>query len=127
MSPRATLAAALAALTLSGIAPSGAMVLCISADGCADLEPAAPWSSRCVASACDDAHRDGGAPRACHDVPVLQHTLPSASAAAAALVPALAVLPAALAPPGARRLPPPRAGDPPPPRAYDPRLVVLQL
>lgn len=126
MSSRAVLAAALAVLMLSGLMPGGAQVLCIAADGCAALEPAAPGSTRCLASHCDDAHR-GERGDACRDVPVLQHALPSAPAAPALLGPALPILPVAMAAPDGRaHLIPPQVTAPPA-RDYDPRRVVLQL
>ncbi|MDX2167736.1 MAG: hypothetical protein SF182_11755 [Deltaproteobacteria bacterium] len=89
MSLRRTLAAALALLTLSSVAPVGAVVLCISSDGCASLEPVAGWSGRCLESQCDDEHRGSAAEdHSCRDTPVLQHSLPSAPAAAAVVPPA---------------------------------------
>jgi hypothetical protein len=129
MSPRATLAAALALLTLSSVTPVGALVLCISDDGCASLEMVAGWSGRCLESQCDDEHRDADDQHQCRDTPVLQHSLPSAHATLAPPAEQVcAILPPLNAPlPNGQVAYRAASSAEPPGAAHVLRTVVLQL
>ena len=126
---RLTLITALALQLFGCLAPANAFVICISNDGCVELEPSVPGASRCPESDCDQAHA-GDASHSCRDIPVLwgvcsaggparttiAHHLPVlavlTTAPRIALAPAFGVAHVAAAPP--------RAIAPP-------RTVVLQL
>jgi hypothetical protein len=117
---------ALALQLLGCTAPANAFILCISDDGCVELELAAPGTARCVEEACDDEHADQG--HGCADIPVLHDAVGPRRAAVNAPA-AVAVL---IAAPGIFRSLPiltaPAALLPLPAAAVAPRrTVVLQV
>ena len=123
---RLTLIGTLALQLFGCLAPANAFVICISNDGCVELEPSVPGASRCPESDCDQAHA-GDTSHSCRDIPVLvdaggpaRTTIPHHLPAMAILttVPRIALAPAV----GVAQIiaAPPRAIAPP-------RTVVLQL
>ena len=126
--PRITVAIALTMQLFMCIAPADAVILCVSNDGCVELELARPGTQRCVETDCDDGHA-GTTSHGCRDIPVLGAALATARASAgdhggaAALLPASTTRLAAPAPlpaaPSAHALAPPPA----PPR----RTTILQI
>jgi hypothetical protein len=119
--------AALALQLLSCVAPANAFILCISDDGCVELELAAPGTARCPEQSCDSEH--AGDDHGCADIPVLHDAfgpLRGAQLDAPIAFAALTALPdlvwLAAAPPIAA------AADPQPPADLVPRrTIVLQL
>jgi hypothetical protein len=65
---RLTIVVALALQLFGCIAPANAFVICISNDGCVELEPSVPGASRCAEDVCEQAH--GDLSHACHDIPI---------------------------------------------------------
>jgi hypothetical protein len=57
-------------LLLAG-APSSALVLCVSDDGCASVEIALPGSPNCIEADCDDEHQAANDEHACRDFAVV--------------------------------------------------------
>lgn len=117
------------ALQLVGCAaPASAFVICISNDGCAEIEPSVPGASRCPEDRCDAPHA-GDSSHACRDIPVLADAAGPAriggvgDPAAPALI-ALTPAPRLAAPAitWAPRIPPAAARG-----SAAPRTVVLQL
>jgi hypothetical protein len=82
----------LALQLLIGVAPSSALVLCVSSDGCAALEISLPGFPRCVERDCDDGHRQAtNDEHACRDSPVYSAAPAKAQSAIDAIAaPALA-------------------------------------
>lgn len=123
---RLTLLVALALQLFTGMATANAFVICISDDGCIELEPAAPGATRCPEDDCDREH--AGTSHDCRDIPVL------IDAAGLKGLPSIdgSVLPVALGPTGERlvdaatTLVPIRIASGPRPPAL-PRTIVLQL
>jgi hypothetical protein len=78
-------------------APSSALVLCVSSDGCTALEVSLPGIVRCIERDCDDGHRETAADEhACRDFPVLSAAPARAQSALGTIVPPLAyAMPAA--------------------------------
>ena len=66
---RLTLLVALALQLLGSMAPANAFIICVSDDGCVELEPSVPGSTRCAEDDCDNEHAD--ASHDCRDIPVL--------------------------------------------------------
>jgi hypothetical protein len=128
MSRRALVAACMALLSSTGLSPVGAMVLCVSDDGCVEMEAAVGWSQQCPEASCDRPHRDGigDAQHACFDVPVLLSALPSSSLELQAAPPALASVAWQIAPPIAALPPMPIAHRAPiaPPHLRSVVLIV---
>jgi hypothetical protein len=123
---RVTLFLALALQLLGCLAPANAFVICVSNDGCVELEPVVPGASRCAEHTCDEAHA-GDASHACRDIPVLVDAgTPSRSLAAdrAPLLTALVATPQTVMTAIAA---PPRGRTATPRTAAPPRTVVLQL
>ncbi len=123
---RLALLAALALQLFGCLAPANAFVICISNDGCVELEPSVPGARRCPENDCDAAHA-GDPSHRCRDIPILVDAGGPARTTIAHHLPAMAILNAA-----------PRIAVTPafggahaiaaPPRAVAPsRSVVLQL
>lgn len=117
---------ALALQLLGCVAPANAFILCISDDGCVELELAAPGTTRCPEQSCDTAH--AGDAHGCADIPVLHDSLgPARAQSGDWLMPAVLAAPLAViwrpAPANAPSLP---NGAPAAARAAH-RTVVLQL
>ncbi|MBX3026771.1 hypothetical protein KF840_17835 [bacterium] len=124
---RPTLLLALALQLFAALAPANAVVICVSSDGCVELETAPPGYTRCLEDECDPGHED--AAHGCRDIPVLVDavglrgapSLDGCGMAFAALVPArharVATATAA----------PRRATVAAPDRPAPPRSIVLQL
>ena len=123
---RFTLVLALALQLFGSLAPANAFVICLSNDGCVELEPAAPGASRCAENDCDEAHA-GNSSHSCRDIPILIDAgAPSRGPAVdhAPLLPALMAMPYLILPTGAS---PPRSRTAVPNGVAPPRTVVLQL
>lgn len=74
-------------LTLA-VAPSSALVLCVSSDGCMALEISLPGMARCVERDCDDGHRQTSPDEhACRDFPVLSAAPAKAQSAVGTIAP----------------------------------------
>lgn len=121
---------ALAIQLCCAVTPVDAFLLCVSHDGCVELELAVPGTERCLEVACDTAHAAAGAPHDCRDIPLLAHAFAPGQGASLeltaplpALLPARALLPAAAPVEHTWR----RASTMAPPRAAPHRVVVLQL
>jgi hypothetical protein len=67
---RVTLITALALQLFACLAPANAFVICISNDGCVELERSVPGASRCTEDDCDKAHA-GDTSHRCRDIPIL--------------------------------------------------------
>jgi hypothetical protein len=79
---------AIAMQLVLAVAPSSALVLCVSADGCTALEISLPGIARCVERDCDDGHRQTGADEhACRDFPVLSAAPAKAQSAVGTIAP----------------------------------------
>ncbi len=120
---------ALAIQLCCAVTPADAFLVCVSDDGCVELELAMPGTERCVEVACDSEHA-AAAPHGCRDIPLLAHAFAAGSAGGAdlpgptpALLPVGPLLPGPAASSGVR----PHAAHPPPPRVAPHRVVVLQL
>jgi hypothetical protein len=86
---RLTLIVALALQLFGCLTPANAFVICISNDGCVELEPAVPGASRCTESDCDQAHA-GDTSHGCRDIPILVDAVgPSRTTVANHLSPAI--------------------------------------
>jgi hypothetical protein len=100
MSRRWSIAYLLAALLqlASTVAPAADLVICVSADGRAALEFAAPGTVRCGDTECDEVLTDA-ADHSCRDIPVLSAGDDLATGPAVAPQPAVAATAVALPPP----------------------------
>jgi hypothetical protein len=102
-------------------------VICISNDGCVELEPSVPGASRCPESDCDQAHA-GDTSHSCRDIPVLVDAGGPARTTIAHHLPAMAILTTARADRvGAGRQASRRTSRRPIRAIAPPRTVVLQL
>lgn len=126
---RAAIALALALQLLGCVAPANAVILCVSNDGCVEIELAQPGTRRCVETTCDDGHGVDPAHHTCRDVPILNAVVASARAVIGDGGGPTAVLPPAAARPDqpAAQLAPPAARATAPASVQRPRTVVLQL
>lgn len=125
--PRITVALPLALQLLGCVAPANAFILCVSSDGCVDVELARPGTRRCIETACDEGHGID-ASHACRDIPILGDAVapargPVTGGGLAAVLPAPAPRRDRLAPLAGPSVA--RVAAPPgvPPR----RTIVLQL
>lgn len=124
---RATLLLAIALQMLGGIAPAKALIICISNDGCVQLEPSMAGAGRCAEADCDRGHATSD--HGCRDIPVVADAVGPKSAPPTggdtahppALLPALARIGCGVAAPPAPA--DTRARD----RAVPRRTIVLQL
>lgn len=90
--PRIPVALTLALQLLGCVAPANALILCVSSDGCVEVELAQPGTRRCVETACDDEHGID-ASHACRDIPIVGDAMaparsPVRDAGLAAVLPA---------------------------------------
>lgn len=123
---RFTIVVAVALQLFGCLAPANAFVICVSNDGCVEIEPAASGAARCVEDECDRHHADDPS-HGCRDIAVRTDaiglkTAPTVDGGAAALV----ALPPTLGRMDALGSATPISGAvhrPPAP----PRTVVLQL
>ena len=123
---RTALFVALALQLLGCLAPANAFVICLSNDGCVELEPAAPGAGRCAENTCDEAHA-GNTSHTCRDIPIFVDARTPSRSFAADYVPFLTTVittplveaPAVTSVPWSRTAPPDAVTRP--------RTVVLQL
>lgn len=122
---------ALAIQLCCAVTPADAFLVCVSADGCIELELAMPGTERCAEVACDSEHAAATGSHGCRDIPLLSQAFAASGHTATSDLPAplVAVLPAgavahASAAASAERPRPTRSA--PPPRLPH-RIVVLQL
>jgi len=127
--PRRIVLAALVISVTTSASPSGALLLCVSEDGHASIEFAAPGTVHCDEADC---RRGLAQPEqhSCRDIPVLSAAAAMAktstglsdapSASCAVVAPLAATSPASAIPPSANR-------PAPPPAAHVLRSVVLTL
>jgi hypothetical protein len=78
---RLTVALPLALQLLACVAPANALILCVSDDGCVEVELAQPGTRRCVETDCDDGHAVD-ASHGCRDIPILGQAIAPARATA---------------------------------------------